>query len=131
MFLIHLGIDLRGREIGVAEQFLDFAQITAIAQKMGGEAVAKGVRGGGVGQTQRTAQALHDQLNDARRKTLALFAKEQGIIGVLCIGTMSARYSAIASIATGRTGTMRSLPPLPLMRNTSFVRLGASHQHRD
>ena len=36
---IDLGITLGGRELGMAEQFLDCAEITATGQQMGGEGV--------------------------------------------------------------------------------------------
>ena len=40
---VDLRIDLRGRQAGVAEQFLQAAQIRAATQQMRGEAVAQGV----------------------------------------------------------------------------------------
>jgi hypothetical protein len=40
----HMGIDLRGRDIGVAEQRLHDAQIGAVVQKVAGEGVAQHVR---------------------------------------------------------------------------------------
>ena len=86
MFFIDLRIDLRGGQIGVAKQFLYFAQITAIAEQMRCKAVAQGVRGGGIRQAEGAAQALHDQLDDARRQALALFAKEQRVIALNAIG---------------------------------------------
>ena len=40
----HMGIDLRGRNIGVAEQRLHNAQIRTVMQQMAGESVAQHVR---------------------------------------------------------------------------------------
>ena len=40
----HMGIDLRRRNIGVAEQILDDAQVRAVLQQMAGEGVAQHVR---------------------------------------------------------------------------------------
>ena len=40
----HVGIDLRRRNIGMAEQFLHDAQIGAVLQKMAGEGVAQHMR---------------------------------------------------------------------------------------
>ena len=38
-----MGIDLRGGDVGVAEQFLDRPQVSATAQHMGGKAVPQSV----------------------------------------------------------------------------------------
>src|SRR6266852_5192614 len=50
---VDAGIDLGGRERGVAEQFLDRAQVAAAAQKMGREGMPQRMRRGTVGQAQR------------------------------------------------------------------------------
>ncbi len=41
--LQHVGVDLRGRDVGVAEQFLDDAQIRAVGEKVAREGVAEHV----------------------------------------------------------------------------------------
>ena len=41
---VDFGVDLGGRQAGVAEKFLDDAEIGAIAQKMGGEGMAERMR---------------------------------------------------------------------------------------
>ena len=46
---VDLGIDLGGRQAGVAEQLLDGAQVAAGAEQVGGETVAQGMGGGGIG----------------------------------------------------------------------------------
>ena len=43
--LINMGVDLRRRDIGVPEHFLDDTEIAAIIEQMRGEAVPKRVRG--------------------------------------------------------------------------------------
>ena len=40
----HMGVDLRRRDVGVAEQILNDAQVRAVLQQMTGEGVAKDVR---------------------------------------------------------------------------------------
>ena len=42
---VHVGVDLRRGERGVAEQFLDDAQVGPGFQQVGGEGVAEGVGG--------------------------------------------------------------------------------------
>ena len=42
--LQHVGIDLRGRDIGVAQKRLHHAQIGAVVQEVTGESVAQNVR---------------------------------------------------------------------------------------
>ena len=40
----HVGVDLRGRDVGVAEQQLHGAQVGAVVEQVGGEGVAQRVR---------------------------------------------------------------------------------------
>lgn len=40
-----VGVDLGGGETGVAEEFLDAAEVCAVVEEVGGEAVAELVRG--------------------------------------------------------------------------------------
>src|SRR5260221_3319856 len=42
--LDHMGVDLRGRDVGVAEQRLHDAQIGAVVQEMAGEGMAQHMR---------------------------------------------------------------------------------------
>jgi hypothetical protein len=42
--LIHMGVNLSGRDVGVSEHFLDYPEIRPVTQQMGGETVAKEVR---------------------------------------------------------------------------------------
>ena len=59
-------VALRRRQAGVAEQFLDRAQIAAAAEQMRRETVAQRVRRRGVRQAQHAAQSLHLALHQAR-----------------------------------------------------------------
>src|SRR3954447_18520706 len=59
------GIQLRGRKRGVAEEFLDGAQIAAAAQKMRGEGMAQRMRRGRVRQAERAAHAFDRELEDS------------------------------------------------------------------
>ena len=43
-FACHVSIDLRGRDVGVAEQHLHHAQVGAVVEQVGGEGVAQHVR---------------------------------------------------------------------------------------
>src|SRR3954452_1839407 len=73
-----LGIDarinLRRRKRSMAEQFLNRAQVAAAAQQVRRERMPKRVRGRGVGQAERAAQAFHGELNDARAERPAASA---------------------------------------------------------
>ena len=78
---IDAGVDLRRRERGVAEQFLDGAQIAAAAEQMRGEGMAQAVRRRRGGQAERAAQPLHRELDDARRERPALDAEKERAVG--------------------------------------------------
>ena len=49
-FVEDVGVDLGGVEVGVAEEFLDGAEIVVVFGEVGREAVAEGVGGGGLGE---------------------------------------------------------------------------------
>src|SRR5882724_5458455 len=61
---IDLGIDLRGRERGVTEQFLDRAQIPAAGEQVRGKRVPQRMRCRRIRKTERSAQPFHDELDD-------------------------------------------------------------------
>src|SRR5262249_22767122 len=71
------GVDLRGRQRGVTEQFLDGAQIAAARQQVRGERMTQRMRRRAVGQRKRAAQPLHGELHDSRRQRTAARAAEQ------------------------------------------------------
>jgi hypothetical protein len=62
------GVNLGGRERGVAKQFLDRAQVAAAGQKVGGKGMPQGMWRRAIGQAQRAAQPFHGELNDSRAK---------------------------------------------------------------
>ena len=43
-FLVYMRVDLRGADVGVAEELLQYAQVHARLQAVGGKAVAEGMR---------------------------------------------------------------------------------------
>jgi hypothetical protein len=59
------GVDLRRRQVGVAQQFLDGAEIAPGTEKMRGERVPKSVRCRRFRKTKGAAQALNGELDDA------------------------------------------------------------------
>src|SRR5450759_91550 len=61
---VDAGVDLRGRERGMAAQFLDRAQVAAAAQQVGREGMPQRMRRRTVGQAQRAAQPFHGELDD-------------------------------------------------------------------
>ena len=72
--LQHMGVDLRGRDVGVAEQLLHGAQIGAPLQQMAGKRVAQDMRrdpgrldaGGGGEPFQLLAEALAGEMMTGR-----------------------------------------------------------------
>src|SRR5665213_2982104 len=62
---VDAGVNLGGRQRGVAEQFLDRAQIAAAGQKMGREGVPQRMRRRAVGQAERAAQPFHGELDES------------------------------------------------------------------
>ena len=113
MGAVHFGIDLGGREAGMAEQLLDDAQVGAIGQQMRGEGMAQRMRCRRVGQAQRAAQPRDESWMlralsgpPSRRGTSAARGqRERAELEV-------ARHRVARR---GSSGTMRVLPPLPVM----------------
>jgi hypothetical protein len=75
---IHPRVDLRGRQAGMPQQFLQTAQVRARAQQVRGKAVAQGMGRGRGRQAQRHARAGHRALHHAGRQRPALGAAKQG-----------------------------------------------------
>src|SRR6266566_259115 len=65
---IDRGIDLRGRQRRMAEQFLDRAQIAAARQEVCRKGMPQRVGCCGFRQVERAAQTCHHELDDARRQ---------------------------------------------------------------
>ena len=61
-----VGIDLRRRDIGVAEEELDGAEVGAVAQEISGEAVAESVRGDGLHDAGGDGIPFNNSLHTAR-----------------------------------------------------------------
>src|SRR6202034_2168555 len=61
---VDAGINLRGRQRGMPEQFLDCAQVAAAGEQMGGEGMPQRMRRRAVGQAERAAQPFHRKLHD-------------------------------------------------------------------
>ena len=74
---IQVGVDLRGGKIGMAEQFLDGAQIAAGFQHVGGEGVSQGVWVDMGLDPLQQAPAGHPVLDAAMTDAFALFAEKQ------------------------------------------------------
>ena len=107
-------IDLRRRERGVAEQFLDGAQIAAARQQMRRERMPKRMGRRRVRQAKRAAQPFHDKLHDARRQGSAARADEQRAVGRQVVGAQRDVVGDRAASTCGSSGTMRCLLPLPV-----------------
>ena len=60
MFLIDVGVDLGGGNIGVAEHFLDAAQVGAALEQMSAETMAQGVGGYFAGHAGSQSGATYD-----------------------------------------------------------------------
>ena len=116
----HMRIDLRRRNVGVAEQFLHDAQIRAVLQKMAGKGMAQHMRAdarrryaGGpaiVLISRAKTWRLRCPLSPSAGKSQALAAARGSAF------SSSVRYSVIAARAGSEIGTMRSRPPLPRTR---------------
>src|SRR5580692_3310662 len=76
-FGVDFGINLRGGQRGVAEQFLDRADVAAAGEQVRGEGMPQRVRRCGLRQAERAAQPRHGELDEARRQRPALGADEQ------------------------------------------------------
>ena len=65
-FLQHMGVNLRGGDVGVAEQLLHGAQVGAVLQKVAGKGVAQHVRrylrGGNAGPRGQPLQFARENL---------------------------------------------------------------------
>ena len=85
--VIDFGIALRRGEIGVAEEFLNRAQIAAAGQQMRGETMTEGMRGGGVRQAENNAKLADFLLEDGRHgSALPRAPLNNGSLGVSAWG---------------------------------------------
>jgi len=61
-FASNMGIDRGGRDVPVAEQFLDGADVVSRFQKLGGKGMAEGVAGDGFGDSRLSGRMLDSLL---------------------------------------------------------------------
>jgi len=75
--LVHLRVTLGGGKRGMAQQFLNGAQIAAAGKQMGGEGMAQRVRRRRRRQAEQRPQFSHLALDDAGIEPLAALADKQ------------------------------------------------------
>src|SRR5207249_4929277 len=81
-FGLDRSVALCRRQAGMAQEFLNGAQIAAASEEMGGETVAQRVRGRGFGQTEKTAQRRHLPLHDPGvERPAAATDKKRAVLG--------------------------------------------------
>src|ERR1700722_2133468 len=83
---VHFRVDLRRCQRGMAEQFLDRADVAAACQQVRGERMSQRVRRCCLGQAERAAQARHRQLDKARGEGATFGADEQRTVERQVIG---------------------------------------------
>src|SRR4051812_47755900 len=74
---VDMRIDLRGRDVGMAEQRLKHAQVRAAAQKVCRERMAKDVRADTIGRDVRVGGHLSNDLEQAHAAEVPFAAREQ------------------------------------------------------
>ena len=122
--LQHMGVDLRRRDVGMAEQRLHDAQVGAVLQQMAGEGVAQHVRAdlarreaGGAGQRLQVAgEMLPRQMAALAEGRKQPFRAGVSLAGVLALSAADSRVIAC------RGGVVERHQPL-------LVALAAHHQH--
>ena len=128
----HVGVDLRGREVGVAEHRLHRAQVGAAFEQVGREGVAQHVRRDALARDPRAAR----QLAQPREEVLPRHRRRRARSGrprraaapsaaPRAAGPPRARPRAPRAPAR-RAGTMRSRPPLPSTRSSPARRSSAA-----
>src|SRR5581483_11009823 len=84
----HVRVALRGGEPAVAEQLLDQAEVGSLAQHVGGEAVAQGVRGHALAEPRPAGHALDDPVGAPGGEPAAPGVLEQGAAPATAQGQM-------------------------------------------
>ena len=79
----HVGVDLGGGEVGVAEQLFDGLDVASFVEDVGGEAVAEDVGADAVGVGERRHVFLHCQVHVLRRNLAAPSPYEKPLAGSL------------------------------------------------
>ena len=80
MLKVQPGVDLRGSNVGVAQQLLHGAQVAAALQQVAGKRVAQHVRVHGRGQARLLAALAQAQPDRLGREARTALAHEQGPI---------------------------------------------------
>ena len=116
-----MGIDLRGGDVGVAEHFLDAAQIGAVLQQMAGEGVAQHVGRQALRVEPGIERQLLQQLRATLARQMAAAAARRKQIARFRLGLeerAARREIGVerARAPAGDSGTSRSLSPLPRTR---------------
>ena len=107
---VDMGVDLRRRDIGMAEQRLQHAQVRPARQQMGGEGMAQDVRTDPVGRNSGVARRARGRSGTAAPGSGA--SCRSGTATGLSLATCSPTLATAAS-ARVEIGTSRSLSPLP------------------
>ena len=66
-----VGVDHGRLDVAVAEEFLDGADVVSVLEEVGGEGVAQGVTGGGLGDARGSDGLFHGPLNHGRMEVVA------------------------------------------------------------
>ncbi len=121
----HMRVDLRRRDVGVAEQILHDPQVGAVLQQMAGEGMAKDVRADpAAAMPAAPAAALRSRAKACRVMwPLALMAGNSQRERVP--SSLSCRRR-IAALAGSDRITIRSRPPLPLTASRAGPSLAAA-----
>ena len=111
---VELGVDLRRRDVGVAEQLLHRAQVAARLQHMRRERVAQHVRVDVCRHAGGDRARLQARAHLARRQSRAAAAdEERRLDGSRAMSARRASQAPSAASAGAPTGTARRLLPLP------------------
>jgi len=98
LFVEHMGIDLRGRNVGMAEQFLHGAQVCTVLQKVAGKGVAQHVRRHGGGRNAGAGRKRLEVAGENLARQIALLAaggKELRAVGAILGCGVSLQRGAI------------------------------------
>ena len=82
--MLDVRVNLRGGNVGVAEEFLDNPQVGAAAEQMGREAVPHEMRVNALFQPGARGVGFHDLPKSGGRHTLAVMSEEDVAAGALC-----------------------------------------------
>jgi hypothetical protein len=113
---IHMGIDLRGRQVGVAEHLLNGPEVRAALQKVGRKAVTCGVTRLRTPARSAARFTTPQAPTRDRGSPRALRSTRPLLFPRSSSGRMVWRYTETAPITVRPIGTSRSLLPFPNTR---------------